>query len=115
MKKIFTSLFCVFALGLAANATDIPLVDQCINVLLGVEQPTTLMAVNLDANHDGVINIHDVTTLIDQALKAEANRAPSKDIDINALIKETLETQTGQPTIHDVTDAVDHNLKNKQE
>lgn len=112
MKKIFTLLFCVVAMGFAANASDFPLVDRCINALLGIEQPTTVMATNLDANNDGTLSIADVTTLIDQALEAKAiNRAPAQNIDINALVKDALETQTGEPDIDDVQQAIDHNLK----
>lgn len=115
MKRIFTLLFCAVAIGISANASDLPLVDMCINVLLGNEQPTSLMAPNLDANHDGAITIDDVTTLIDQALAAEqVNRAPAQEIDIDALVKEVLETQTGEPTIHDVNQAIDQNLKIKK-
>lgn len=114
MKKIFTLLFCVVAMGLAANANETSLVDHCINVLLGTEQPTALMAANLDANHDGVINIDDVTTLIDMALaEKQVNRAPAQDIDVDALIDEALKSETGEPNIHDINQAIDHNLSNK--
>ena len=59
MKKIFTLLFCVVAMGFAANASDFPMVDRCINALLGIDQPATLMASNLDANNDGMLSIAD--------------------------------------------------------
>lgn len=114
MKKIFTLLFCVIAMGLAANASDMPLVDRCINVLLGNEQPTTLMAANLDANHDGEITIDDVAVLVDNELQARTggiNRAPAQDNDIDALVKKVLETKTDDPNIENVKDAVDHNLQ----
>ena len=115
MKKIFTLLFCV-AMGVAANASELPLVDQCINVLLGVEQPTALMAANLDANHDGVINIADVTTLIDMALQAKQQKAPARtegEIDVQAIINDILDGEPPTPTISDVTDGIDHNIKLK--
>jgi len=113
MKKIFTLLFCVLATGIAANASEVPLVDKCINVLLGVEQPTTLMAVNLDADHDGTITIADVTTLIDQALmEKDANQAPVRKIDVEGLVKQVLATPNSDPTIDDVNTAIEHNLKN---
>ena len=116
MKKIFTLLFCVVAIGFAANASDLPVVDKCINVLLSNEQPTPEMIAELDANHDGKISIADVTTFVEQALRQNVNvkRTPTKDIDIKALVKETLDSKTGKPNIHDVTDAVDHNLKNHE-
>ena len=114
MKKIFTLLFCVVATGIAANASDLPLVDKCIIVLLGVEQPTTLMATNLDANHDGIINIEDVTTLIDQAISENSvNRAPASEIDVETLINDVLATPHSDPSIKDVNEAIEHNLKNK--
>lgn len=79
MKRFFTLLFCVAAMCVAAHANESTLVNQCINVLLGNEQPTTLMATNLDANHDGAITIDDVTTLIDMALAQQnVNRAPAQ-------------------------------------
>ena len=42
MKKIFTLLFCVVAMGFAANASDFPMVDRCINALLGITDMETL-------------------------------------------------------------------------
>ena len=68
MKKIFTLLFCVAAL--TAGATDTSMVERCVNVLLGNEVPSTTLAADLDANHDGVISIADVTILIDMMLGA---------------------------------------------
>ena len=118
MKKIFTLLFCVVAMGFAANASELPLVDKCINVLLGNEQPTALMAANLDANGDGVINIADVTTLIDMALQAQ-QQAPAQaqqqagEIDVKAIINDMLDGEPPTPVITDVTDGIDHNMKLK--
>ena len=114
MKKIFTLLFCVVAMGFAANASELPMVDKCINVLLGIEQPTAIMAANLDANGDGVINIADVTTLIDKALLAQ-QQAPAQpqagEIDVKAIINDMLDGVPPTPTIDDVTDTVDKKLK----
>lgn len=115
MKKIFTLLFCVVAMGFAANASDFPIVDRCINALLGIDQPATLMASNLDANNDGMLSIADAATLIDQALEANAiNRAPAQKIDIDRLMKEALETKTGDPDIDDVQEAVDENSNDQK-
>ena len=115
MKKIFTLLFCVAAMTSAANATDTSMVERCINVLLGNETPTTIMATNLDANHDGVLSIADVTTLIDQALAAQqVNRAPARNIDVEGMINEMLENNNEEPTISDVSKAIDRNLNNKK-
>lgn len=114
MKKLFTLLFCALAVSASASASELPLVDQCINVLLGNEVPTKLMAANLDANQDGAITIDDVTTLIDMALAAQdVNRAPARDIDVDAIIDQAIKSETGEPNIHDVNQAVDHNLSNK--
>jgi len=117
MKKIFTLLFCVVAMGFAANASELPLVDKCINVLLGNEQPTAIMATNLDANGDGVINIADVTTLIDMALLGQ-QQAPAQqqagEIDVQAIINDMLDDEPPTPVITDVTDGIDHNNKLKK-
>ena len=71
MKKIFTLFFCVLAMSFAASASDIPAADQCIDVLLGKVQPTMIMATNLDANHDGVIDITDAVAIINLYLNSQ--------------------------------------------
>ncbi len=120
MKRIFTLLFCA-ALFSAANATDVTTVGQCINVLLGNNQPTALRATastaNLDANNDGVITITDVTTLIDMILAEEnaQKNAPAQNIDVNKLARQVIMSETGTPDISDVDKAVKHNLKNQDE
>jgi len=117
MKKIFTLLFCVAAMSLTASATDTTLIDRCINVLLGNESPTMIMATNLDANHDGVITIADVSTLVDQALEAQrANLAPAQyqDAEVEAIINELLVTDKDDPTINDVSKAIDCKINNKK-
>ena len=117
MKKIFTLLFCVVALSAAAD-TDAQ-IQQCINALLDNSASTTkLMAANLDANHDGVITIHDLSVIIDEALQAQAaqpNKAPAQEVvDVDAIINKVLTTETGEPNISDVNQAIDHNLNQKK-
>lgn len=116
MKKIITLLFCVVAMALTASAND--RVDMCVNVLLGNEMPNKLMAANLDANHDGVITIHDLSVIIDEALQAQAaqpNKAPAQEVvDVDAIINKVLTTETGEPNISDVNQAIDHNLNQQK-
>ena len=72
MKKVFTLLFCVAATAFVASANNDALIDRCINYVLGNETNVTMIqAQNLDANHDGEINITDVTTLINMKLQEE--------------------------------------------
>lgn len=113
MKKIFTLLLCVVALSASANTDE--QIEQCVNALLNRNATPTIMApaANLDADNDGVLTIGDVTTLIDIKLQAQVNRAPAKQIDIDALAGEVVRTTTGEPNITDLNDAIDHNLKNK--
>lgn len=115
MKKIFTLLLCMVALSAAANNDD--LIQQCINALLDKPSTTKIMAANpkLDADNDGELTIADVTTLIDMKLQAqaEANRAPAKQIDIDALAGEVVRSTTGEPNITDLNEAIDSNLRNK--
>lgn len=79
MKRIFTLLFCVGALALASHANT-P-VDRCIDFLLTHNASTNITAAqldDLDANHDGVINMDDLTTLINQEIaKIQAAKAPA--------------------------------------
>lgn len=112
MKKIFTLLVCIAGLAFAANATDVNDVQQCMNALLGHNgNPQMLNVPNMDPNQDGVLNIHDVTFLINEMLQEQqVNRAPARETDINALIKTVIETE-GEPTIDDVTNAIDKKLK----
>lgn len=113
MKRIFTLLFCVVAVSFAASADSYAdRVEQCINALLGKITPTTLMINNLDANHDGALNIDDVTTIIDEGLQEQqTRRAPAKDNEIKEMINNMLNNEPPTPTIDDVTDAVDKKLK----
>ena len=116
MKKIFTLLFALVALTAAADNNA--MVDRCINVLLGNEQPTTLMATNLDANSDGAITIDDVAVLVDIQLwgpTGNINYAPAQAGDIDALVNKVLETKVETPNIDDVKKAVDKNLRNDAE
>ena len=121
MKKIFTLLFCLVGMTLAANATDITPIENCINYLLVNHNNSHMlmannMNANMDANHDGVINIHDVTTMINEMLRAQqadgANRAPADNVDINKLMKKVIESDE-EPNINDVTDTINEQLRNK--
>ena len=115
MKKIFTLLICVVAMSFAAHANDnnMDLVYRCIDVLMGKSQPTAIMTTNLDANHDGVIDIADVTTLIDMALLAgkPAAKAPALETSVEDMIDNMLDGVEPTPTIGDVTDAIDKKLE----
>ena len=114
MKKFFTLLLCVTAMSFASNASEFPKVDECVNVLLGNIQLTKSLTTELDANLDGVITIADVTALIDQELQAQqVNRVPAKNIDVDAIAKQVILTETGEPTINDVNQAIHQNLKEK--
>lgn len=113
MKKIFTSLFFVAVLGFSASANEAQ-VKECIDVLLKGGQPTAQAINRFDANNDGKLSIADVTAMINNDLQAEqAMRAKAKNIDVETLIQETLQSTTGDPNIDDVTDAIQHNLNNK--
>ena len=113
MKKIFTLLFCMVTISFAASANNyVDRVEQCINVLLGKTTPTTLMTTNLDANHDGMLSIDDVTAIIDEGLQEQQiNRAPAKENEIDGMINDMLDGVPPTPTIDDVTDTVDKKLK----
>ena len=113
MKKIFTLLFCMVACSFAASANNyVDRVEQCINVLLAKTTPTTLMMTNLDANHDGMLSIDDVTAIIDEGLQEQQiNRAPAKENEIDGMINDMLDGVPPTPTIDDVTDTVDKKLK----
>jgi hypothetical protein len=116
MKKIFTLLFFVAAMAFAANADD-GIVKYCIDVVLGNEVPSAkYTAANLDVNNDGKINVADVTMLIKmQQGEGVQAKALARKIDVDKLIKESLETETGEPNISDVNQAIDHNIKIEKE
>lgn len=101
------------AISFAASANNyVDRVEQCINVLLGKTTPTTLMTSNLDANHDGMLSIDDVTAIIDEGLQEQQiNRAPAKENEIDGMINDMLDGVPPTPTIDDVTDTVDKKLK----
>lgn len=115
MKKIFTLLFCVAALAFAANANetaDNGAITRCINIVLGIEQPSTnINGVNFDVNQDGCIDVADVTLLIAQKLERQPMQAPAQRIDVDRLIKDVLESPATEPNINDVNEAINHNLK----
>lgn len=114
MKKIFTLLFCVGAVAIAAHA-DTSSVEQCINIVLGVDQPTaTLTAPNFDINNDGVVDINDVTAFIarDLASKpAPALAIPKQPIDVDAIIKDIIEDGEPTPNLGNVNEAISKNLE----
>ena len=113
MKKIFTLLFFVAAMAFAANA-DNGNIQNCIDVVLGkIEAPAKLTSPNLDVNNDGEIDVADVAMLIKMELDQQRPmaKAPAQKIDVDKLIKESLETRTGEPNISDVNKAIDHNLR----
>ena len=121
MKKIFTLLFCITAMSFACNAQDLTPVQDCIQYLLAHNSSNQVLIAsnanaNMDANHDGVINIHDVTFMINENLKAaqvkQEGRAPARnDSDVKKLIHEVLESETDTPNINDVTDAINEKLR----
>lgn len=79
MKKIFTSLFCILAVGLFAHADDNALIDQCINTVLGGDNVTATIATpNMDVNNDGAINITDITIMINQDIQNRKAKAPAR-------------------------------------
>ncbi len=113
MKKIFTLLLCAAGMTFAANAYDQTSVDQCIDALLAQDNNTrTLTEPSLDANQDGILSIADVTCMINEMIKAKVN-APKQEIDIQGIINQALKTETGEPNIYDVTDAVEKKTNDK--
>lgn len=114
MKKFFTLLLCVAGMTFVANAEETPEIRACIDALLAQDPNTKmLMPPVMDPNQDGVLNIHDLTFLIDQTLREQAKqKTQAKDIDIKGLIHEVL-VNDGDPNIHDVTDAINRKLNNK--
>ena len=112
MKKIFTLLFCVCAVAIAAHA-DTSRVEQCINIVLGNEQPsTTIAAANFDVNNDGVIDINDVTALISIDLAARpAPVKPKQQIDVKGKIKDLIVDVQPTPNPADVNEAVNKDLE----
>lgn len=115
MKKFFTLLFCITAMSIAANAADdANMVTRCMDALMNHEQPTSPMAANLDANNDGVLNIADVTTLIDMNLQANQSlKAPAKKGEVQTIIDDMLNNVPPTPTINQVTEAVDKTLEKR--
>ena len=71
-------------------------------------------ALQLDANQDGVINIADVTTLIDMSLQAKHSmKAPAKKSEVQTMIDDMLDNEPPRPTIHEVTEAIDKSIEKK--
>lgn len=67
MKRIFTLLFCIGAIALASHA-DTPIkIERCVEYLVYHNlqyQPSPAQLADLDADHNGIINMDDLTTLI---------------------------------------------------
>ena len=110
MKKIFTLIFCVVALCPMAKADNNALIDRCINFILGAGNPnTTIMAANLDVNNDGVVNITDVTNLVNSELQNSNQPRPMRvrsKTSVDELIQQTLNTKESSPNIQDVIKAI---------
>ena len=78
MKKIFTLLFCIGAMALVSNANTLH--ERCIEYLLNNNAAPTLNATqqnDLDANHDGVINMELAEA---QMTKAPSHKATAAEI-----------------------------------
>ena len=114
MKKIFTLLFCVAAVAFAAHADD-SLIDQCINYLVNGTAQTTVKVSDLDANHDGVINISDVTYLINKKLnEGQMNNAPAvEQTEADVIINNLLNDKDGTVSINEATEAINKELIKK--
>ena len=102
MKKIFTLIFCVMALCPLANANDDATIDRCINFILHADQTSMNFNVaNLDVNHDGAINITDVTTLVNQNMQGNAPARPmtkrNPKVNKGKLIPAAPISQLGEP------------------
>lgn len=81
MKKIITSLFCILAVGLFAQANENVLINKCIDrVLEGDNATMVITAPSMDVNNDGAINITDITIMINQDLQSrnQTTNAPAK-------------------------------------
>ena len=69
MKRIFTLLFCIGAIALASHA-DTPIkIERCVEYLVYHNlqyQPSPAQLADLDSDHNGIINMDDLTTLIDE-------------------------------------------------
>ncbi len=65
MKRIFTLLFCIGSIALASHANTS--IERCVEYLVHnniQHQTSPAQLADLDANHDGIINMDDLTTLI---------------------------------------------------
>ncbi|MBQ3731543.1 MAG: hypothetical protein IJS04_03550 [Muribaculaceae bacterium] len=113
MKKIFTLLFCVAAMALAANA-ETSRAQECINYLLyGSDAPKAAMVAEFDVNNDGVVDICDATMMINMDIQARAQaKAPAKNkVDVDAIINDILDDVPPTPNLGDVNTAISKNLE----
>lgn len=106
MKKIFTLLFCIGAVALASNADTLK--ERCIEYLLNNQNATaTINAAQpneLDANFDGMVNMDDLVTIINQEIaEAQPAMAPAHQQDkgakLNGQMKKEIKLQRISPTI----------------
>jgi len=105
MKQIFTLILCLA--GLSAAAADIT-VEQCIGIALG-NNTATLNASALqqaDINCDGIVDINDVTLLIDQRLGVATNGSADRiqqtasGDDLDGIVNEVLDGQQQLPAVN---------------
>ena len=79
MKKIFTLLFCIGAIALASHANTPIEIERCVEYLVHHNlqyQPSPEQLAELDADHNGIINLDDLTTLINiEVAKRQTARA----------------------------------------
>lgn len=118
MKKIFTLLFCIAAMAFAANANetvnDNDLITRCMNVVLGIEAPTTnLNGINLDVNQDGRIDVSDVTLLIEQNKSQMKTQAPKRKLHTKKALEKSTKFSDRERKLKDARETIEHNKKDK--
>ena len=105
-------------MGLTVQAEE-NLVQECINAALNSNNPAkiTQATERFDLNHDGIVDVSDVTMIIKMTLEEQNVQAaaPAQKIDVDSLIREALQSTTGEPNISDVNRAIDHNLRLEKE
>ena len=120
MKKIFTLLFCIGAVALASHADTLK--ERCIDYLLNNQATTaTINAAqpnDLDANFDGMVNMDDLTTIINQELaEIQMTKAPAqqdKDTKLDGQTKKELKLQRISRTIKHPGNLTDQKPKKEQ-
>lgn len=120
MKKIFTLLFCIGAIALASHADTLK--ERCIDYLLNNQATTaTINAAQpneLDANFDGVVNMDDLTTIINQELgHIQSSNAPAhqgEGAKLDSQTKKELKLQRISRTIKHPSSLADQKPKKEQ-